>query len=153
MWVMLSDAFLSIVAKDCPRGTLLVRARRQGDIEKIFPKAKVKRSTATDYLFRAVIDREEVATALVGELHRVVYENFKSSVADKPLHDAYLRCWFAMSDLQPTKLYSGLPARGSGRGGIHDEPIFNFDDEQPRTATGKFKKKTAKPRRSLKRGS
>lgn len=43
MWVFMSDSFLSIVAdstvskSDC----LLVRARREGDIERVFPEAKV----------------------------------------------------------------------------------------------------------------
>ena len=44
MWIMLSDCFLSIVSKDCGPAELLVRARRAGDIEKVFPNAKVTRT-------------------------------------------------------------------------------------------------------------
>jgi hypothetical protein len=42
MWIVLSDAFLSVVAdKDEPSGPrLLVPARRQGDIERVFPEAE-----------------------------------------------------------------------------------------------------------------
>ena len=45
MWIMLSDAFFSIVSKNCGPDELMVRARRKGDIEKAFPGAKVKKST------------------------------------------------------------------------------------------------------------
>jgi hypothetical protein len=42
MWIVLSDAFLSVVAdKDEPSGPrLLVPARRQGDIKRLFPEAE-----------------------------------------------------------------------------------------------------------------
>lgn len=103
MWVCINDAFLSIVSKDCARDELLVRVRRKGDLEKIFPGAKVIVSTTTDYRFRAVVKRTEVEQAIVGELRRVTYSNFKDSVEDRPLHDAYLRVWTTMETLQPGK--------------------------------------------------
>lgn len=106
MWVMLSDAFLSIVNKDCARDELLVRARRPGDIEKIFPQAKVTRDTRTDYLFRARIKRKAVADAMSAEVNRINYSNFKDSVSDDALHNAYLRVWNAMSDLQNQRPFS-----------------------------------------------
>jgi hypothetical protein len=37
MGIFLNDAFLSIVDKDGDGTTLLVRARRKGDIERVFP--------------------------------------------------------------------------------------------------------------------
>ena len=45
MWICFSDlCFYPIVNKDCPPGSLLVRARRPGDIEKVFgEKVKVTR--------------------------------------------------------------------------------------------------------------
>ena len=53
MWLCLNDAFLSIVKKDCPKDSLLVRARRPGDIEKVFgPDVKVKRSTNSEYFLQ-----------------------------------------------------------------------------------------------------
>ena len=103
MWLFLSDAFLSIVRKDCPRNCLLVRARRQGDIEKVFPRAKVKRTPKADYLFRAVISQDDVISAMENEVRRIAYGNFKESVTDKTLHDAYLRVWFTMDSLQPNR--------------------------------------------------
>lgn len=108
---MLSDCFLSIVSKDCERDELLVRARRRGDIEKIFPKAKVVRTTKGDYLFRAVVKRGAIRKALAGEVARITYDNFKDSVQDARLHDAYLRVWSTMIDLQP-----GVRGRSDGEG-------------------------------------
>ena len=100
MWVLLSDCFFSIVSKDCARDDLLVRARRKGDIEKVFPKAKVKRNTKADYLYRARIKKDVVVAALKGEVDRITYSNFKSSVTDAKLHAAYLRVWGNLGPLQ-----------------------------------------------------
>jgi len=71
MWLCLNNAFLSIVKKDCPPGSLLVRARRPGDIERVFgTKVEVTRSTDSDYLLRSIVPIEEVELALA----RVVKE-------------------------------------------------------------------------------
>lgn len=114
MWVCLNDAFLSVVAKECGPDELLVRARRPGDIESVFPEAKVKKSTSTDYAFRAVIKRAHVAQALAEAVMEVDYDNFKNSVADDDLHDAYGAFWNIHARLQPTAPYSGRrqPQRG-----------------------------------------
>jgi hypothetical protein len=107
MWIMLSNSFLSLVAKGCDRDHLLVRARRPGDIEQLFPTAKVSRSPRGDYLYRAVILRADIAVALANELQNIDYDNFKDSVGDRALHDAYLNTWATMLRLQPTRPYSG----------------------------------------------
>jgi hypothetical protein len=106
MWLCLRDAFLSVVSKDCPKGSLLVRARRAGDIERLFPNAKIVRDTTADYLFRAAVPIEEIAAALVNELQNVNYGNFKSSVRDGELHSAYLDVWNAMARIQHPGPYS-----------------------------------------------
>lgn len=99
MWLILNDAFFSIVQKDCARGEVLVRARRKGDIEKVFPGAKVARGAANDYLYRARIQKDDVKRALAIEVDRVTYPNFKDSVADPELHRACLRVWWAMQSI------------------------------------------------------
>ena len=101
MWVMLNDCFFSIVHKDCGPDELLVRARRPGDIQTVWPKAQVIRSTTTDYMFRAKISKREVAKALAAEVDRITYSNFKASVVENDLHRAYERVWDAMYRLQP----------------------------------------------------
>ena len=117
MWIMLSDAFISIVAKDCGPDELLVRARRAGDIRKVFGKAvKVTRYTKSDYLYRAVVPKHDVMGALARAVEQIDYPNFKDSVKDDKLHGAYLRVWTAMAAVQPLPPYSGgrtlLPAAG-----------------------------------------
>jgi len=103
----MSDSFLSIVQpldqKGGDKGMLLVRARVMGDIERIFPKAKVTKTPARDYLFRALIPRMEVAKAMSEEVRRISYDNFKSSVDEDDRHSAYLRCWVAMNNLQRSR--------------------------------------------------
>jgi hypothetical protein len=115
MWICLNDAFFSIVHKECGPDELLVRARRPGDIERVFPGADVKKSTSTDYLFRAVVPRADVADALMTMAMTVDYSNFKNSVGDRRLHDAYSGFWGIHARLQPTAPYSG---RRQGRGGL-----------------------------------
>lgn len=138
MWIMLNDCFVSIVAKDCARDELMVRARRPGDIKKLFSKAQVTEYTASDYHYRAAVKRTEIAEALVAELGRVTYSNFKDSVDDRPLHDAYLQVWHAMARLQPKRPYSGR----------HTRSMFDFgagvDELEARApAQGKAKRKPA----------
>lgn len=121
MWIMLNDAFFSIVKKDCARDELLVRARRRGDIEKVWPSAVVTEYNRSDYLFRAKIKAKDVVEALDGEVRRITYDNFKNSVQDEDLHDAYMRVWTAMAEVQESPPYGGLlasafPATHDARG-------------------------------------
>jgi hypothetical protein len=111
MWIMFSDCFLSIVSKDCQADELVVRARRPGDIEQVFPGAKVKRDTKADYLFRVVIPRMEIALRIAERIDDINYPNFKDSVTDDALHRAYMATWFAMAELQPLPPYSGTMRR------------------------------------------
>jgi hypothetical protein len=120
---MLSDCFLSIVSKDCDPDELLVRARRKGDIEKVFPRATVKRDTTTDYLYRARIKRVDVAAAMAAEVEAINYGNFKESVTDKKLHNAYLLVWSVMASLQPRKRDGRQKLMPFGEG-LRDHPVF-----------------------------
>lgn len=133
MWIFLNDCYLSIVSKDCARDELMVRARRPGDIEKLF-EVQVIKDAGTDYQYRARVKRDVIAQALVGELARVTYSNFKGSVADIPLHDAYLKVWGAMMTLQPKK-----PAAAFD----HDR-LFDFGDEPPPPPPPKKRKRKGK---------
>jgi len=103
MWVYLSDSFLSIVAHDFDPTCLLVRARVAGDIERVFPGVKAKRTPGADYLYRAKIPHQRVYKAISRAVLGIDYRNFKGSVADELRHNAYLGCWTAMSRLQQLK--------------------------------------------------
>lgn len=107
MWVFLKDSFLSIVEdiSDIGGNTLLVRARIKGDIEKVFPDVKVKRTTKNDYLFRAWVERNEVAHVMAQQVQGIVYSNFKDEVKkhDKSRMPIYHRVWAEMADMQDQK--------------------------------------------------
>ena len=100
MWLSLKDAFLSVVHKDCKKNELMVRARMAGHIERYFPKAKVVKNAGTDYAFRAVVKRTEVAAVVTKYIMETTADNFKNSVKDRALHDAYLGCWSSMMRYQ-----------------------------------------------------
>lgn len=107
MWLCLNEGFYSIVrTKDLPPGHLLVRARREGDLEKLWPDAEVKRTVGRDYLFRAIVPEQVVAEAVAREVIGIDYGNFKASVDDQALHDAYLNVWHAMARIQRPAPYS-----------------------------------------------
>lgn len=89
MWIMLNDCFFSIVAKRHSHRYLLVRARRKGDIEKVFPRATVSFTPENDYAYRATISRPRVGEAMREAICNIDYPNFKASVRDKKLAKAY----------------------------------------------------------------
>lgn len=103
MWVALNDAFLSVVDKAKDKSFLVVRARKQGDIEAVFPDAKVQVGGGTDYKYRATIPRARVAQAIADRITNISYSNFKNSVKDRARHDAYMKVWVAMMALQGNK--------------------------------------------------
>lgn len=106
MWICLNNAFLSIVSKDCAADELLVRARRPNDITNAFPGATVTVKPHSDYQFRAVIKRAHVAETLASKAMEIQYDNFKDSVRDDDLHDAYAKTWHIMARMQPRPPYS-----------------------------------------------
>jgi hypothetical protein len=102
MWIFLNDAFLSVVAdKADPRGDrLLVRARRAGDIERVFPMAEVFRVAGSDYAHRAWVPRGQVAEALAARVEAIDYPNFKNTIEDTGYHAAAMQVWGAMHRFQ-----------------------------------------------------
>ena len=114
MWLLLKDAFFSVVDKASKPGCLVVRARRPGDLERYFPDAVIKKTVGNDYLFRAEISREEVARVVGEYVMNITASNFKDSVTDRKLHDAYMGVWHTMARLQPVPPYSTIRSRGQG---------------------------------------
>lgn len=103
MWIFMSDAMLSIVADRNNPKRLLVRARKEIDIKRVFGSSvKVKRTPKADYAFRVSLDRGIVLEQIGEHLANIEYDNFKDSVSkgDRARHNAYLRCWYAMRDFQ-----------------------------------------------------
>lgn len=110
MWLFASDAFLSVVQDPSDQDILIVRARREGDIDTLFPNADVVRRPERDYLFRAFISREDVAAVVADYVMGLDYTNFKDSVRANDYHGACNRVWDVMADLQETPPYSGYNA-------------------------------------------
>lgn len=116
MWVFLNNAFLSIVDKAEDKSKLVVRARRKGHIEAVFPGVMVTRNPSGDYLYRAFIDREAVAAAMQQAVMGITYPNFKNSIKDNVHHNAAHKVWDVMAKTQEVPPYSGGFASGYGRG-------------------------------------
>lgn len=118
MWIYLKDAFLSIIdpegAYDGSKGpvskNLLVRGRFKGDIERVFPRAKVVTTPDRDYRYRATISRERVAEAMYRAVMANGAKNFKGSTKEKWRHDCYMNCWFAM-EREQTRQHTPPKAR------------------------------------------
>jgi glycerol-3-phosphate dehydrogenase len=105
MWIFTPDSFISVVDKGDPTGqTLLVRARKAGDIERLFPEAKVQVGGGTDYNYRARIDREAVAQKVADQIRGINFPNFKNQVREHDRHDAYLGVWHSMYGFQNQNL-------------------------------------------------
>lgn len=101
VWLFLKDAFLSIVQKPDQRpGTLTVRSRLKGDIQRVFPGAKVRHTPSEDYAYRAVLPRGDVALALAQAAEAIDYDNFKATVKEDDRHAAYVGVWSSMLHLQ-----------------------------------------------------
>ena len=96
MWIFTPTGFLSIVDKGGDGTTLLVRGRRKGEIESIFPGASVEITRRNDYLYRARIDREQVAQVMAEMIRNLNYSNYKSTIHDHALHDACMEVWEVM---------------------------------------------------------
>lgn len=115
MWILLNDGFLSVVDKSMRNNHLLVRSRCREHLLAVFPKADVRESFNTDYRFRADIPRAEVAQVIAERISDIDYKNFKDSVKDRPLHDAYMACWNVLGRLQKWGPYGQDRARRGQR--------------------------------------
>jgi hypothetical protein len=111
MWIMLYDCFFSIVSKDCAPDELMVRARRPGDIEKVFKGYKATEYTQSDYHYRCAIPKKVIIAALTTEIEDIDYSNFKNAIKDDKFHRAASDMWFTLSRLQPLPPYHGLPLK------------------------------------------
>jgi hypothetical protein len=96
MWIFLNDSFLSIIAHREKPGILLVRARKAGDIEALFPNAKTWVDANADYPHRAEVESAQVAESVAERIRSIDYDNFKNSVHASGRHDAYMSVWTAM---------------------------------------------------------
>lgn len=100
MWIMMNNSFLSIVAHKTLADDLLVRARRPGDIHRIFPEVVEETTPRADYLYRAVIPRNRVAQVMRDTVSAIKYPNFKASVTEELRAHVYMHVWTTMYQYQ-----------------------------------------------------
>lgn len=102
MWVFINDAMFSAVENRNDETEFVVRARIKGDLDRVFPahQAKVVESEDSDYRFRIFIDRDEFKEAMLAEIDRVDYDNFKSSVYEKWRASLYTKVWAVLFNHQ-----------------------------------------------------
>ncbi|WP_051377571.1 hypothetical protein [Paraburkholderia dilworthii] len=113
MWICLSDSFLSIVNSDQDPTVLMVRARHKGDVEAVFgPETQVTTIPGRDHQFRAFLRRDIVGMVIAQAITQIAYFNFKNSVKDPYLHDAYAQVWGVMADLQEIRPCDTEPRQG-----------------------------------------
>jgi hypothetical protein len=91
---------------------LLVRARAAGDLERIFPTAKVTHTPAADYAYRTTLSRSDVAHALAAAVTAIDYPNFKDAVPEPDRHHAYDLTWLAMRAFQKHRARAAAAAAG-----------------------------------------
>ena len=117
MWICKNDAFVSIVDKGGKERNgekcLCVRARVKDHLKAIFPNEPVIETPRNDYQFRAFIPVSKVAKAIHDSIMGIDYNNFKNSVENDDLHDAYSDVWSTMY-LMARKKADEKPSRTRG---------------------------------------
>lgn len=97
MWVCLNSGFVSIVENHFDKNTLLVRARRRQDVQNFLDadvgKYPITETLDSDYRFRAVVPREELAIRMVKHIAKINYGNFKDSTKNGELQRFYGEVW------------------------------------------------------------
>ena len=87
MWIITPIGFFSVVQKpgDAAGNTLTIRARVRSDLEALrktcLPSmGDITESTTSDYRFRAVAPRADIAAAMASMVNALDYSNFKNQV-------------------------------------------------------------------------
>jgi hypothetical protein len=102
MWIMMNNAFFSIVENENNKSELLVRARVKGDIERVFKDVQSFQDENADYKYRAFVDRTKVTLKIAEQVAVINYGNFKNSIPSNDIdrHRAYIKVWGAMHEIQ-----------------------------------------------------
>jgi hypothetical protein len=128
MWIFTPTAMLSVVAHRSEPGMLMIRARLKGDIQRVFPGARVVCTPKADYRFRTTVPRAAVAAVLANLAGAIDYPNVKDAIpktgrVHDVRHRAMNRVWAAMHDAQTTlapKRRSYLQPEPPARGDVGD---------------------------------
>lgn len=80
MWIYTPTAMVSLVAHRNKPDILLARARLPGDLQRMFPGCKVKRTPSADYRYRAEVTRLEARKAVADAVVSIDYDNVKGAI-------------------------------------------------------------------------
>lgn len=105
MWLFCKSGFFSAVQHFENEEVIHVRARFEGDLERLCHShqviPKVQETPGNDYRFRMDFDRSEWERIVSEEAMDIDYTNFKNAVHDGTQRDiAYMNCWAAMEQGQ-----------------------------------------------------
>ena len=103
MWIFTRSSFLSIINDPDDPDCLTVRARHRGDIERLWPDYIAFVTPGRDYKYRCVIPRREVTQALLSEVSKIDYANFKDSVSEPRRAFWYCGIWRETSEQCPER--------------------------------------------------
>jgi hypothetical protein len=125
MWTLTNFGAFSTTLRDVksvPRGDdrlLQVRARRAKHLLELKNRympmvGEIVRKPDRDYEFRFYCTHDDWALAVARMAQDINYGNFKNSVKDRDLHDAYIRVWSALYNALATNKISlkRKPRRG-----------------------------------------
>ena len=102
MWICLNSAFISAVQHRDKPGHLMVRARMWEHLDVVFPEEEIIETPTADYRWRVVVTKNAFKKAVNHSIDSIDYDNFKNSVEDHDLHEAYTQVWGVMNRLQYT---------------------------------------------------
>lgn len=104
MWIFLNDGFFSIVEDKINPAHLVVRARKSGDLERVFntPPKNIIKLPHRDYMYRTYMARHDVSEILAKRILDINYPNFKDSIShdEADRKHAYSGVWGEMYDWQ-----------------------------------------------------
>lgn len=101
MWITTNKGFFSVV--EASESSVMIRARREGELKQAFPDQKIIETPRADYRYRVIVSKAFAAKWIAGELLAIDYDNFKDSIPekDKALKNACASVWTVMGRLQP----------------------------------------------------
>lgn len=115
MWLFLNDSFVSIVEHHDDPDTMLVRGRFRGDAARFLgvPMSHEVELSEADYRFRVLARRADVEKAILKEVRRVRYPNFKDSITSQWRKLVAMEVWTTLHRAQRERL--SISARRVGR--------------------------------------
>ncbi len=105
MWVFTKNGFFSAVEHFEKPNTVHVRARFEGDLERLCKahniEPQIDYTPNNDYAYRMDFDKSQWAQIIAQECEEIDYHNFKNEVHDGTARDrAYMECWYALNKAQ-----------------------------------------------------